>query len=111
MVIKTKHLDVLDILYYMFYGYENVRLGINGSPASSRVARWLSPKYWTLAVPMSVAQNIELFTHVLSGITIIFIPDKEPKYLTVRLNTGHLATLVSRSFHVKSTSLDSSEFF
>src|SRR6218665_2669659 len=44
-----------------------------------------------MAVP--VAQNIELFTHALSGITIIFIPDKEPKYRKVRLNTGHLATL------------------
>jgi len=41
----------------------------------------------TLAV--SVAQNIESFTHTLSGITIIFIPDKEPKCRTARLNTGH----------------------
>jgi len=32
-------------------------------------------------------------THALSGISFIFIPDKEPKYRTVRLNTGHLATL------------------
>src|SRR6218665_2754119 len=58
-----------------------------------RVARWLSPKYRTLAVP--VAQNIELFTRALSNImpTIIFIPDKKPKYRTVQLNTGHLATL------------------
>jgi len=54
----------------------------------------LSPKYWTLAVPLSVAENIELFTHALSGITIIIIPDKEPKYRTVRLNTRHLATLL-----------------
>jgi len=61
-------------------------------PVSSRVARWLSSKYRTLAVPVSVTQNIELFTHALSGITVIFIPDKEPKYRTVRLNTGHLAT-------------------
>jgi len=37
-----------------------------------RVVKWLSPKYWT-------TQNIELFTHALSDITIIFIPDKEPK--------------------------------
>jgi len=42
---------------------------------------------------MLVAQNIELFTLALSGITIILIPDKGPKYRTVRLNTGHLATL------------------
>ena len=42
---------------------------------------------------MLVAQNIELFTLALSGITIIHIPDKGPKYRTVRLNTGHLATL------------------
>src|SRR6218665_1654099 len=34
-----------------------------------RVARWLSPKYRTLAVPMSVAQNIELLKHELSGIS------------------------------------------
>jgi len=44
-------------------------------------------------VAMSVAQNIELFTHALSGITIIFIPDKESNYRTVRLSTGHLETL------------------
>jgi|SRR6218665_2836856 len=43
---------------------------------------------------VSVAQNIELFTRALSGITIIFIPDKKPNYRTVRLNTGHLATLL-----------------
>ena len=38
-------------------------------------------------------QTIELFTHVISGITINIIPDKEPKYRTVRSNTGRLATL------------------
>jgi len=48
-----------------------------------RVARWLSQKYQTLAVPVSLAQNIELLTHALSGITIISILDKEPKYRTV----------------------------
>jgi len=47
----------------------------------------------TLTVTVSVAQNIELFTHALSGITIAFIPDKEPN--TVWLNTGHLAILAS----------------
>ena len=31
------------------------------------LARWLSPKYWTLAVPVSVAQTIELFTNTLFG--------------------------------------------
>jgi len=35
-----------------------------------------------------------VFVHALSGITLIFIPDKEPKYRTVRLNIGHLATLL-----------------
>jgi len=40
-----------------------------------------------------VAQNVELFTHALSGIAIIFIPDKEQNR-TVRLNTEHLATLI-----------------
>src|SRR6218665_3393285 len=30
-----------------------------------RFARWLSQKYRTLSVPMSVAQNIELLTHTL----------------------------------------------
>jgi len=44
--------------------------------------------------PVSVAQDIELLTHALSGVTIIFIRDKEPKYLTVQLNTGHLAHLI-----------------
>jgi len=43
---------------------------------------------------MSVAQNIELLTHALSGITIIFMPDKDPKYRAVRLNTGDLAKLI-----------------
>ena len=33
-------------------------------------------------------------THALFGITLIFIPDKEPKYWSVRLNTGRLATLL-----------------
>jgi len=47
-----------------------------------------------IAVPASVAQNIELLKHALSGIAIIFIPDKEPKNQTVQLNTGHLATLL-----------------
>jgi len=49
-------------------------------------------------VPVSVTQNIELFTHALPGIAIFFfIPDKEPKYQAVRLNTGHLATLDGES--------------
>src|SRR6218665_252209 len=39
-----------------------------------RVARWLSPKYRTLAVPMSVAQNIELLlTHALSSISLVVV--------------------------------------
>src|SRR6218665_825466 len=46
----------------------------------------------TRAVSASVAQNIEPYTHALSCISIIFIPDKEPKYRTVQLNTGYLAT-------------------
>jgi len=48
---------------------------------------------------MLVAQNIELFAHALTGtpITIIFIPNKDPKYRTVRLSIGHLATLVNIS--------------
>ena len=53
----------------------------------------LPQKYRTLALPMFVAQNIELLTHALSGITSILISDKEPTYRTVQLNTGHLATL------------------
>jgi len=38
--------------------------------------------------PVSVAQNIELFTHALSVSrpTIIFIPDKVPIFQTARLN-------------------------
>src|SRR6218665_1904548 len=63
-----------------------------GACTKPRVARWLSPKYRTLVVPAYLAQTIELFTHVLCGITINIIPDKEPKYRTVRLSTGHLAT-------------------
>jgi len=64
------------------------------SGSLTRVARWLLPKHQTLAVPVSVAQNIELLSHALSGITIIFIP----KYWTVQLNTGHLATLPVADF-------------
>jgi len=58
-----------------------------------RVASCLSPKYRTLAVPVSVAQNIELFTHALYRITVNVTPNKELKQRTARLNTGHLATL------------------
>jgi len=43
-------------------------------------------------VPVSVTQNIELCARPLSGITVVFIKEKEPKYRTVRLNTKHLAT-------------------
>src|SRR6218665_240558 len=50
------------------------------------LAWWLSPKYRTLALQVSFAQTIELFTHVLSGITITIIPDIDLKYWTVRLN-------------------------
>jgi len=46
---------------------------------------------------VSLAQTIDLFTHVLSGITINIIPEKVPKYRTVWLNTGHLVTLLPRS--------------
>ena len=58
--------------------------GTHGSYNSSQVA-----------VVMSVAHNFQLFTHELSGITIIFVPNIEPKYRTARLNTGHLVTLGS----------------
>ena len=47
-------------------------------------------------MPVSLAQTIELFTHVLSGIIITITLDKEQKYRTVRLNTGHLATLATQ---------------
>src|SRR6218665_3520597 len=65
----------------------------------NKVARWLSQKYRTLTMSMLVAQNIELVTLALSGITIILIPDKGPKHRTVRLNTGHLATLNMKYIH------------
>ena len=65
--------------------------------SQQRVARWLSPKYRTLAAPVSLARTFDLFPHVLSGITINIIPDKELKYRAVRLNTGHLATLSTDS--------------
>jgi len=54
---------------------------------------------------VSLAQTIELFTHVLSGITVNIIPDKEPKYQTVRLNTGHLATLLENNVFILNKSL------
>ena len=34
------------------------------------------------SVLVSLAKTIELFTRVLSGITISIIPDRKPKYLT-----------------------------
>src|SRR6218665_2552117 len=54
----------------------------------------------TLTVTVSVADNIELLTHVLSGITIILIPDQETKYRTVWLNAGHPATLIEIYFQI-----------
>src|SRR6218665_3261114 len=55
----------------------------------NRVARFLSSKYLTLLLD----QTIELLTHVLSSMTINIIPDTEPKYRIVWLNTEHLTTL------------------
>lgn len=37
-------------------------------------------------ISVAAAQNIRLLA-ALSGITIIFVPDKEPKFRTVLLNT------------------------
>src|SRR6218665_3620094 len=70
-----------------------VKLPEVATESVNRVARWLSQNYRILTVSMLVAQSIELFTLALSSITIILTPDKCPKYRTVRLNTGHLATL------------------
>src|SRR6218665_2458796 len=70
-----------------------VKLPEVATESVNRVARWLSQNYRTLTVSMLVAQNIELFTLALSGITFILTPDKGPKYRPVRLNTRHLATL------------------
>ena len=41
-----------------------------------RVTKWRSPKYRTLTVPVSMAQNIELLTLTLPGISIIFTGQK-----------------------------------
>ena len=87
------------ILPYSIFDIESI--GVSKFCSSyCRVARWLSLKYWTLVMPVSLAQTIELFTHVLSGITgitctciINIIPDKEPNYRAVQLNIGHLETL------------------
>jgi len=68
------------------YNYETVLFCYVNS---FRVAKWLSQKYRTLVVPMWEAQNIDLLTYTLSGITIICLPDNEPKHRTVRLHTGH----------------------
>src|SRR6218665_1283345 len=79
--------------------------------AMESVARWLSTKYRTLAVSVSVACNIELLTQALSGTCIsITIPDKEPKYRTVRLNTGHLAMEVNGCIGVNPGGLDPQDF-
>ena len=45
-------------------------------------------------IPDTVEQNIELCTHALHGINIIFNQDKETKYRRVRLNSGQMATLL-----------------
>ena|SRR6218665_1172114 len=60
------------------------------SLAIDRVARWLSSKYRTLAVPVSVAENIELLAHCPLLLALLY--RTEPKYRTVRLNTEHQAT-------------------
>ena len=49
---------------------------IDSFMSECKVARWLSRKYRTLGVAVSLVQIIELFAHVLSGITIIIILDK-----------------------------------
>lgn len=42
-------------------------------------------------------KSIELLTYALSGVNIIFLPGKEPKYRAVLLNTELLATVQSIS--------------
>ena len=57
---------------------------------SDRVVRWFSQKYRTLTVPMSVAQNIELFIHTcsLSGIICPVLGLQSFYYRTKSQNTG-----------------------
>ena len=44
---------------------------------------------------MNYYEFMKLFTHELSGIAIIFIPDKEPEIPDSPVTNGHLATLWS----------------
>ena len=72
---RTLEPSISDFIFY---------LAAASSAASSaatcvvRVARWLSPKFRTLAV----AQNTELLTYELSCFRIIFMPDSPVKYRT-----------------------------
>jgi len=59
-----------------------------------RVARWLFPKYRTLAVPCLWHKILSYLRKHFPLALSFFMPDKEPKYLTVRLNNGHMATLL-----------------
>src|SRR6218665_1304265 len=48
---------------------------------------------------MENTKRLKIPDTCISGITFIFIPNKEPKYRTVRSNTGHLATLFVTNLH------------
>src|SRR6218665_772581 len=62
--------------------------------SESLLSTWLSQKYWTWQCASVCGTKYCTIYTCISGITIIFIPDKVPKYRTVRLSTGHLATLL-----------------
>src|SRR6218665_2981156 len=65
----------------------------------ARVARWLSPKFRTLACQCLWHKILGYLgpTNALSGIISNFIPRKELKYRTVRLNTGHVTAIIIAS--------------
>ena len=83
--MQTRNYSCFNIISYVV---SKIFVGI-----SDRVARWLSQKYRTLTVPMSVAQHIELFMHTRINCQVLYM------YIYVRyqaysqFNTGQRAKL------------------
>jgi len=63
--MQTRNYSCFNIISYVV---SKIFVGI-----SDRVARWLSQKYRTLTVPMSVAQHIELFMHTRINCQVLYM--------------------------------------
>jgi len=71
-------------------------------PLADLVARWLSKLPYTGTVRVCGTRHWAIYTCIVR-MTVTFIPGKESKYRTVRLNTGYLATLSVEPLSVSST--------